>query len=395
MFGTLIDYWWLTGDSTYNDVTMQAMLHQVGTDEDFMPKNQTQAEGNDDQGFWAMAALSAAEHKFPDPPSDKPQWLALAQAVFNEYVGRWDTTVCGGGMRWQIFSFNSGYDYKNSISNGCFFNVAARLARYTGNETYAEWATKVFEWHQTEGLISADYLVYDGAHFSGGNCSDIDKTTWTYNAGIMLHAAAVMYNITEKESWKTVIDGILATTQEKFFDKDTNVVSELYCEGAGQCGIDQQTFKGYLLRWLAATTQMAPYTYDTIQPWIKASAAAAAKVCTGSPEKGFSGIAGTACGFSWVATAFDGMVGVGPQMSSLSAIMYPLVDGTTSTPLTNTTGGTSKGKDNAGNTDEKSKLPQLKDITTGDRVGAGILTALMLTSLIGGCVFLIKDERYY
>ena len=30
-----------------------------------------------------MAAMSAAENKFPDPPSDRPGWLGLAQAVFN------------------------------------------------------------------------------------------------------------------------------------------------------------------------------------------------------------------------------------------------------------------------------------------------------------------------
>lgn len=41
MFGTLIDYWAFTGDETYNDITFQALQHQVGSDEDFMPDNQT------------------------------------------------------------------------------------------------------------------------------------------------------------------------------------------------------------------------------------------------------------------------------------------------------------------------------------------------------------------
>jgi len=130
MFGTLVDYWQYTGDSTYNDETIQAIVHQAADTEDFMPKNQTRTEGNDDQGFWAMTAMSAAENKFPNPPSDKVQYLALAQAVFNQYTQRWDVDDCDGGLRWQIFQFNNGYSYKNSISNGCFFNVAARLARY-------------------------------------------------------------------------------------------------------------------------------------------------------------------------------------------------------------------------------------------------------------------------
>jgi mannan endo-1,6-alpha-mannosidase len=73
--------------------------------------------------------MSAAEKVFPDPPSDRPQWVPLVQAVFNSQVPRWNTETCGGGLNWQVYGFNAGYDYKNTISNGCFFNIAARLAR--------------------------------------------------------------------------------------------------------------------------------------------------------------------------------------------------------------------------------------------------------------------------
>jgi mannan endo-1,6-alpha-mannosidase len=122
MFGSMIDYWYYTGDSSYNDVITQALLFQVGPYEDYMPPNQSKSLGNDDQGtyhticnsiygklthvlsgFWGMAAMVAAELKFPDPPKDQPQWLALAQAVFNTQASRWDPTTCGGGLRWQIF----------------------------------------------------------------------------------------------------------------------------------------------------------------------------------------------------------------------------------------------------------------------------------------------------
>lgn len=50
MFGTLLDYWYYTGDSSYNDVTYQAMLHQVGENQDYLPSNQSNGMGNDDQG---------------------------------------------------------------------------------------------------------------------------------------------------------------------------------------------------------------------------------------------------------------------------------------------------------------------------------------------------------
>lgn len=119
MFGTMIDYWYYTGDETYNDVVMQAMIHQQTDKGDFMPSNQTASMGNDDQGFWAMTAMMAAENVFPDPPPDRPQWLACVQAVFNQYVGRWEEQVndgfCGGGLRWQVYAFNPRYHYKNSV----------------------------------------------------------------------------------------------------------------------------------------------------------------------------------------------------------------------------------------------------------------------------------------
>lgn len=41
MFGQLIHYWYLTGDSTYNQVVSQAIQFQVGANNDFMPQNQT------------------------------------------------------------------------------------------------------------------------------------------------------------------------------------------------------------------------------------------------------------------------------------------------------------------------------------------------------------------
>ena len=80
--------------------------------------------------------MSAVERRFQSPPSSSPQWLPLAEAVFNDLASRWDLTSCAGGLKWQIFSSNTGYDYKNTPSNGGLFQLAARLARYTGNATY-------------------------------------------------------------------------------------------------------------------------------------------------------------------------------------------------------------------------------------------------------------------
>lgn len=137
--------------------------------------------------------MSAAEKNFPNPPDDRPQWLELVQAVFNTQAARWDTNKCGGGLRWQIFVFNDGYNYKNTVSNGCFFQLGARLARYTGNDTYAQWAEKAYEWTETIGLLSKEYKVFDGSD-SNLNCSELNHIQWSYNAGLYMAGAAYMYN---------------------------------------------------------------------------------------------------------------------------------------------------------------------------------------------------------
>lgn len=197
-----VDYWHYTGDTQFNDLVTKGLLYQVGEKNDYEPIAQTLSLGNDDQAFWGLAVLSAAERAFPNPPDDQPQWLALAQAVFNRQSTRWDTLNCGGGMRWQIPTTNAGYDYKNSISNGLFFHMGARLARYTGNQTYAELAERAYDWCKTAGLISSEYKVYDGAHIppdldgdgKSPYCNVSEKTLWSYNAGVMLSGAAFMYN---------------------------------------------------------------------------------------------------------------------------------------------------------------------------------------------------------
>ncbi|KAJ2971170.1 hypothetical protein NQ176_g7827 [Zarea fungicola] len=281
MFGHLIDYWYYTGDSSYNDVTMQGMMHQITPNGDYLPVNQTNAMGNDDQGFWALTSMMAAEAVFPNPPSDTPQWLAGVQAVFNEYVVRWkeENGLCGGGLRWQVYSFLNGWDYKNSIANGCFFNIAARLARFTGNQTYADWANTIYDWEVSQGLITSDYTIYDGIEVNDATktCQNVHQVQFTYNAGVWLQGAAAMYDFTKNDTWKAHVDGIFNYTQRTFFKN--NIIYEPACELVPSCDQNMVSFKSYLIRFLAATAQLAPWTSDTITTILSNAASDAVKVC--------------------------------------------------------------------------------------------------------------------
>ncbi|KAL1878782.1 hypothetical protein VTK73DRAFT_7539 [Phialemonium thermophilum] len=372
LWGTMIDYWHLTGDDTYNNITSQAMLFQVGPNQDYMPPNVTASLGNDDQGFWGMSAMLAAENNFPNPPADQPQWLALAQAVFNTQASpdRHDST-CNGGLRWQIPLSNNGYDYKNSIANGCFFNLGARLARYTKNETYAKWAEETWDWVTGVGFMDAKYHIYDGAHVEH-NCTDINKAQFSYNNAVYLLGAAYMYNYTNgSDKWQQRISGLLDATLTTFFPNDT--AYEISCEAKMTCTTDMLSFKGYLHRWLATTTQIAPFTKDKILPVLRTSTEAAVAQCTG-------GSTGRVCGFKWSTRTYDGTQGAGQQMNVLGAVSSLLID-SAKPPVTNMTGGTSKGNPNAGS--QSSTFDgEVKPPSTSEKAGAGILTFLLLSGAV-------------
>ncbi|RDW64011.1 hypothetical protein BP5796_10513 [Coleophoma crateriformis] len=378
MMGSMVDYWHYTGDATYNSLVSQALQFQVGADSDYMPANESASLGNDDQAFWGMAAMSAAETNFPNPPAGHPSWLALAQAVFNEQSGRWDTSTCGGGIRWQIYMI-TGYNLKNTIANGCLFNIASRLARYTGDDKYAQWAVKLWDWLEAVHLIDNAYNVYDNAEASNLNCTEVDHHQWSYNTGTLLLGAATMYNYTNgSEVWYNRTLGLLTRTAEVFLPD--GVMQEL-CEESNGCNVDQHSFKAYLSRWMAATTQMAPFTYNTIVGLLRSSAVAAAAQCTGTVP-GISVPAGQVCGLKWYLNGtWDGSNGVGQQMAAMEVILGTLIN-QVAAPLTNSTGGTSIGNPTAGR--NTTATPDILNFASSrsSKIGGWFLTAFILISTV-------------
>lgn len=137
--------------------------------------------------------MMAAEYGFPES-KDGFSWLSLAQGVFNTQKEEWDEDNCGGGLRWQMEPYQSGYTMKNSISNGGFFQLAARLALYTQNDKYADWAQKAWDWSVSSPLVNnKTWNVADSTDISN-QCSTQGNNQWSYNYGAYLTGAAYMYN---------------------------------------------------------------------------------------------------------------------------------------------------------------------------------------------------------
>ncbi|KAL1590309.1 hypothetical protein WHR41_01217 [Cladosporium halotolerans] len=386
MFMNLVEYWFYTGDTTYNEKTTQAISHQAGPKggESFVPSNQSKTEGNDDQIFWAFAAMQAAEYNYPAPTENAPSWAAMAQSVFNGQASRWDDN-CGGGLRWQMFGWNNGYNYKNIAANGGFFLLTSQLARYTRNHTFIEWAEKEWNWFSGSVLFEKDsFQVNDGTDI-GKDCSVANDQQWSYNYGFYVAGLAYLYNQTEDAKWMPPLKGLVDRTFKEFF-ATRQIIVETACEPIGNCDTNGFTFKGYTMRWLAVTAQLVPELADQIWPYIKASGTAAGGQCSGGDD-------GSTCGMKWTQTTWDGSKGVGQQMSALSAIgsnMLRIAD--LKPPYTRDTGGKSEGDPNAGTdagTPDDRPAVYTDPVTGGDKAGAGILTALVLAFTLGGSYWMV------
>jgi len=156
-------------------------------------------------------------------------------------------------------------------------------------------------------------------------------------------------------------------------------MKEVACEDNGKCDVDQLSFKAYLSRWMAATIKVAPFTSAKLEPLLQASAKAAVGTCN-------AGTDGNQCGLKWTETINDGSLGVGEQMSALEVVQSTLIDQVQG-PVTNSSGGTSKGNNAAGSNADDNPLA-FDVITTGDKAAAGILTTFILVSLFGGAFWM-------
>ncbi|CAI6332027.1 unnamed protein product [Periconia digitata] len=325
VWGSLLEYGHLTGDSQYNELVSKALTHQLGTMNNFMPQNQTKTLGNNDQASFGITAVTAAEVGLAAPEGEAGQWIDIASRVFNNLVERWDMQACSGGLHWQIFQLNNGYQYMNTDSAANFFVLSARLAQFTGNKTYSDWADKVYQWTVDHKFIE-DFKIYDGAS-AMQNCSKVEPLQWTSNHGLFTEGAAVMYNLTNgTDKWKTVVEGL--TDSVDIFIGDNKALIEVACEtlnndcgldqdtiqnktmnevldavgcvNAGTCNLDQRAFKGIAAHSYYRTIRVAPFTSEKLQPILSTSAKMAETSCVGPfTSRSENTTDNVSCAFQW------------------------------------------------------------------------------------------------
>lgn len=128
------------------------------------------------------------------------------------------------------------------------------------------------------------------------------------------------------------------------------------------------------------TAVLVPSTFDSIIAKLQTSAQAAAASCTGHSN-------GT-CGVRWYKSVWDGWMGMEEQISVTKVFTANLVNFNKTAPVTSTTGGNSTSNPTAGESDTTAST-QTTTITTADKAGAGIVTAVFVTGWIGLMAFMI------
>ncbi|KAG9199135.1 hypothetical protein G6514_009053 [Epicoccum nigrum] len=259
----LLTYSSTTGDLQYNTLLASTLITEGTAANDFMTVHAT---GNDDQAWWALAALTAAEKNFA--PTGPVPWATMAQNVFQQQTTRWDKDKCNGGMKWKILEGDGtdGWHYKSTIANGLFFQMAARLALLTKSADIKAWAVKSYDWTVSVGLITPQFDVYDGTDDAKGEngCVDVNHNMWSYNVGVFMYGSAVMAKLTGEEEWLGRTKGLIASAKRNFVNEETGELWEAQCEADGSCDSDQVSFKGTLARWLGATAELLPELKDSV-----------------------------------------------------------------------------------------------------------------------------------
>jgi predicted alpha-1,6-mannanase (GH76 family) len=223
---TTIDYSRVTNTTTYRS-TIANTFDKQQANHFFSPWFY------DDEGWWALAWIKAYDL------TGESRYLDMAKTLFEDMKQGWDDN-CGGGIWWL-----KNRTYKNAISNELFLSVAARLHLRTPNDqgagSYLDWAKREWQWFKQSQMINSDHLINDGLDKA---CQNNQRTTWTYNQGVILGGLVDLYHSTSDPELLTQAEAIADAAMKAL--APTGVLQEP-CE-PNNCGIDGSQFKGIFVR---------------------------------------------------------------------------------------------------------------------------------------------------
>ncbi len=111
------------------------------------------------------------------------RYLRTAEGLFDYVTGGWNEEQ--GGLYWK----ESDCTIMTTCTNAPTIMMAIRLYDETGDWKYLDWAEKIYGWVKNT-LLADDGVFWDHIDENGR----IERTKWTYNTGMMISAAAGLYD---------------------------------------------------------------------------------------------------------------------------------------------------------------------------------------------------------
>lgn len=111
----------------------------------------------DDKQWVVLTWLRGAAYARLHAPEWVNPFLSRAKCFYNLVTPGWNTSTCGGGMRWGPFN-----KYKNSVTTELFIATSVGMYEAFGKQSYLDSAIKAWVWFKNSGLINAQGLINDG-----------------------------------------------------------------------------------------------------------------------------------------------------------------------------------------------------------------------------------------
>lgn len=150
---------------------------------------------------------------------------------------------------------------------------------------------------------------------------------------------------------------------------------EVACENIGTCSDEQHFFKGLTAQWMGSTVQAAPFTANTISNYLQKSAKGVANQCSGGKN-------GTACGFKWTHSKWDGSQGAGQQLGALNVILANLAPTAPPPFNANSTGSQNSSTPTSNSTDSASTTSPVPSSTSSVTASSKASQVQFTTSML-------------
>ncbi len=133
--------------------------------------------------------------------------LARAKEIFALVRSGWDTDsghAAPGGVFWTQADWS--HD-RNTVSNMPGAQLALRLHQITGEADYLDWARRFYDWTNSH-LQSPTGLYWDHLDLQG----TIEKTVWSYNQGVPVGVAVLLYQVTRDRAYLRQAERVAAAS---------------------------------------------------------------------------------------------------------------------------------------------------------------------------------------